>query len=147
MGKIKTIVGVLFFLIALFYIACIHYQDSHHIAILWNRINGEARLEASGGIKFTLPWVAAAKIDTRPMRVCVTSSSKSFNCKLVQFAPEAYKEFLRVEGFRYYWLSNRISINFGYDEEYRGMKDILRGYAYDVRMYPFIRIVSEYDKP
>lgn len=144
--KKKFIAGIVFFLTALFYITCVHYQEPNEVAIIWNRISGQSRLESNGGFKITPPWVAAAKIDIRPMRVCITSSSRSFNCKLIQFVPEVYEEFVQVEGFRYYWLSNRLSMNLGYSEEYRGMKDVLRGYAYSVKKYPFIKIIRDYEE-
>lgn len=31
------------------------------------------------------------------------------------------------------------------DEEYRGMKDLLRGYAYSVRNHSFVKVLRDYD--
>jgi hypothetical protein len=78
------------------------------------------------------------------MRVCITSASRGFNCKLVQFVPSDYREFVAVQGFSYYWWANRISFNSGYSEEYRGMRDLMRGYTYSVKQYPFIKILEDY---
>ncbi|KKT42441.1 MAG: hypothetical protein UW28_C0002G0034, partial [Parcubacteria group bacterium GW2011_GWA2_44_13] len=64
--------------------------------------------------------------------------------KLVQFEPKYFKEFVAVQGFHYYWLSNRISFNLGYSDEYRGMKDLLRGYAYGVKKYQFVSVLRDY---
>lgn len=127
------------------YCAFFHYQGIHHYALMWDRVSGDYWLEKKASFHFSMPWVMAAKIDNRPMRVCVTSASRSFNCRLVQFVPSAYKEFIQTEGFRYYWWANRISFNFGYDEEYRGMKDILRGYTFSAKKYLFIDVVKEYE--
>ena len=128
------------------YLAFVHYQEPNESALVWNRIRGTFRLEKVAGFHFSPPWVGAAIIDLRPMRVCVTSSSRSFNCKLVEFNPDAYKEFVALEGTRYYWLSNRISFNSGYDEEYRGMRDVLRGYTYSIKKYSFVRVVRDYEE-
>jgi len=117
--------------------------DSYEAGIAWNRISGEVWLQGPG-YYFTPPWVAVSCVDTRPRRVCVTTAGRGFNCKLVRFVPEAYREFVAVEGFRYYWWSNRLSFNSGYDEEYRGMRDLLRGHAYGTSKYSFIATLQEY---
>lgn len=130
--------------VLLFYLGCVHYLDSYEVAITRNVATGTLTLNAHGGLYITPPWVEVARIDTRPVRVCLTSSTRSFNCKLVQFVPTAFREFVRVQGFHYYWLANRLSFNGGYDEEYRGMRDLLRGYAFGTQSYTFIRVLTEY---
>jgi len=72
------------------------------------------------------------------------SSGKVANAKLVQFDPEHWEEFVKVEGWRYYWWSNRISFNLGYREEYRGWRDVMRGYGYSAKKYPFIKVLEEF---
>ena len=67
-----------------------------------------------------------------------------YSAKLIQFNPEYWREFVDVEGWRYYWLANRFSFNFGYEEEYRGMRDLMRGYAYSAKQYLFLNILKEY---
>lgn len=144
MRKVK-VAGLLIGALLAFYIGFINHVEPYRAGIVWNRISGELTLQ-DPGIHFTMPWVAVSTIDTRPTRVCVTSAGRGFNCLLVQFNASAYKEFVAVQGFQYYWLANRLSFNFGYDEEYRGMKDILRGYAYSKKEYPFISVLLEYDE-
>lgn len=126
------------------YCLFVHYQEVYEVAIMWDKIEGKYWLEAKAGFHLSSPWVSAAKIDTRPIRVTIESASRSFNKKLVRFNPEYYREFVALEGTRYYWWSNRISFNFGYDEEHRGMKDILRGYAYGLQPYSFIEVVRDF---
>ncbi|NTW22204.1 hypothetical protein HGA34_01510 [Candidatus Falkowbacteria bacterium] len=148
MSAIKRLLaglGLCSVIIATFYTAMIHYQEQYEVAIMWNKISGHFWLEERGGFHRSAPWVLAAKIDLRPNRVAVTSASRSYNSKLVQFDPKFYREFVALEGTRYYWWSNRISFNLGYSEEYRGMKDILRGYTYAMKHYPFIKVVKEFD--
>jgi hypothetical protein len=62
---------------------------------------------------------------------------------LVEFNPKGWKKFIENEGFRYYWLSNRMSFNSGSEEEYRGMDWVIRGYAFSETEYPFIRVTKE----
>lgn len=133
-------------LLSVAYLACFNYLEQYEVGMAWNRATGELWLQ-NAGIHFSPPWVAVSRIDSRPVRVCVTTAGRGFNCKLVRFVPEAYREFAAVEGFRYYWLSNRVSFNSGYGDEYRGMKDLLRGYAYSTKKYAFVVTLKEYDQP
>jgi hypothetical protein len=127
----------------LFYLACLNYLEPTQVGISWNYASGESQLQEPGW-HITSPLVAVARIDTRPVRVCITSASRGFNCRLVQFEPSGYQQFIATQGFYYYWWSNRISFNWGYNEEYRGMRDLMRGYAYSVKQYPFIKALREY---
>ncbi len=120
----------------------VHYTAANEIGITRNVVTGEIGRDHPGW-NLSAPWVMAAHVDTRPMRVCVSSTAHAYNCRLAQFVPDFYQEFVEVEGFRYYWWANRLSFNLGYDEEYRGMRDVLRGYAYDIRPYAFVRVTNE----
>jgi hypothetical protein len=114
----------------LVYLPLFHYTGQHEVGLKFNPFMGTVQADTPG-FNFSAPWVAVAKLDTRPQRVCVTTVAKVLVCKLVRFNPEGYSEFVKREGFRYYWLDNRISFNFGYAEEYRGVRDLLRGYAFE----------------
>ena len=81
-------------------------------------------------------------MEIRPMRVCVETVAKVISCKLAEFLPSGFTEFVQREGFRYYWWDNRISFNFGYNEEYRGGRDLVRGYAFAVTNQKFIRVLE-----
>lgn len=139
---ILSIVGVLL----LFYISSIHYTEPSETGIRWNMVSGKSELDPKQGFHITPPWVFVSKIQTTPQRVCVTSASRSVNCRLVQFIPDQFKSLIASEGFRYYWWDNRISFNWGYDEEYRGVRDLLRGYTYGVQQYPFIKTITVYNE-
>lgn len=132
-------------LVFLFYTLSLHYSDQTQVGIVRNWITGEIRLDTPGW-NITPPWSTVAKVDTRPMRVCVMSSGRGFNCRLVQFQPQQFSSFVETEGFYYYWWANRFSVNFGYAEEYRGMRDLLRGYSYSVRPYSFVKVLREYQE-
>ena len=144
---LASLVGlVLTFLVI--YLAFLNYLEAYQTGIERNLFTGRVAIQNadrnSGGFYLTYPWVQVARVDTRPVRECITSTARAYNCKLVQFEPASYREFVAVQGFRYYWFANRFSFNFGYSEEYRGMRDILRGYAFGVEKYPFITVSHDY---
>lgn len=134
----KTTISILS--VFFFWLFCFHYTDVNQVAICRNFISGEIYLDSVAGPNITAPWVQVSRIDTRPTRICVECGCRNITCYLVSFNPKGWKDFVNKEGFRYYWLSNRFSFNFGHRDEYRGMKDILRGYAFDGYQYKFIKI-------
>lgn len=114
------------------------------MAVEWNPFSGELKGDTVAGWKISAPWEMVSKIDLRPTRVCITSAANSYSCKLVSFQRTKWEDFIKVQGFSYYWWSNRFSFNFGYKDEYRGFKDIMRGYAYGTEKYDFIKITETY---
>jgi hypothetical protein len=128
----------------LFYLFFLNFLEPTEQGIVRNEITGEMWTQNEGGWYFTAPWVRVSRVDLRPKRVAVTTAGRGFSAKLVQFQPSEWREFVETEGFRYWWWANRISFNLGYEEEYRGLKDIIRGYAYGVKPYKFIKILEEY---
>jgi hypothetical protein len=129
------------------YLACVNYLDQYEVGIARDAYTGNVTLQDQPGFQVTAPWVNVSSVDTRPMRVCITSSTRAYNCKLVQFVPSEFKTFVMTQGFEYYWFANRLSFNSGYTEEYRGMKDLMRGYAFSAKPYPFVTILEEYTNP
>ncbi len=126
------------------YFGFVNYTEPTEIGIVRNQISGEMWTQEEGGIHVTPPWIWVACVDVRPVRVAVVSSGHGYTAKLVQFEKKEWKEFVSAEGWRYYWWGNRLSFNFGYQEEYRGVRDIMRGYAYSTKRYSFITVVQEY---
>lgn len=132
------------FLLILIYAAFINHTEPTEIGIARNMVTGKMWIQEEGGFHITPPWVWVTCVPTHPVRVAVMSSGRGYSAKLVQFEKRHWKEFVALEGWRWYWFDNRFSINFSYDEEYRGIKDILRGYAYSPKQYPFLVILEEY---
>lgn len=129
------------------YATCFYTLEPTQIGLSRSMTTGQVVLQDRTGYHLKPPWVFVSIIDARPMRVCVTTSAHAaFNCKLVQFIPSEWRTFIKTEGFGLYWWANRFSFNSGYREEYRGMKDILRGYAFSAESYPFIKTVEEYSQ-
>jgi hypothetical protein len=145
MRSLTAVFATFFITLSVLYLSCVHYSGITQVGLMRNRISGELKRDIPGW-NISPPWVSVAKVDTTPIRVCVTTAGRGFNCKLVEFIPSEFKAFVKTEGFYYYWWANRISFNFGYDEEYRGMKDLLRGYAYGVKQYPFVRVLRDYEQ-
>jgi len=127
-----------------FYGCTINHNEPNEVGIARNLISGDMQLQDGGGFFLSAPWVWVARVNTSPMRVGVTSAGHGYSAKLVQFDKTHWREFVEVEGWHYYWLANRISFNLGYDEEYRGMRDIMRGYAYSAKQCPFLVVLQEY---
>lgn len=126
------------------YCLFINYLRTSEIGLARNFFSNRVWMQEKKGFNITLPWVQVARVDINPMRVSIDSGGKGYSAKLVQFDPRYWEDFVKTEGWRYYWWTNRLSFNWGYKEEHRGMKDILRGYAYDSREYPFVVCISKY---
>ncbi len=132
-------------LLALVMSVCTYRLQPAEIGLKRDWITGETVVVTEPGIRLKMPWVMVAHIDTRPMRVCVTSAARAIlSCKLVRFNPQHIDGFLKVEGFRLYWWSNRLSFNMGHEETYRGFADIMRGYAFSSVSYSFIEEIDAY---
>ena len=129
-----------------FYLLFFNYVELHEVTINRNFISGETYIDTIPGPQFSPPWVFVCGIDTRPSRICITSASRNFNCTLVSFDPSGWEEFVHLEGFYYYWWANRLSINMGHNQEYRGMYNLIRGYTFDKTKRSFIKVHQEYGK-
>jgi hypothetical protein len=129
------------------YVCFVTHIEPTEAGIGRNWFSGKLTLLDRSGWHVTPPWVWVSKVSTTPMKVSVSTASRAYNYKLVQFQKEYFKEFIETEGWYFYWWYNRLSFNIGYshDEEYRGFRDVLRGYAYSAKDYPFIKTLNEYE--
>lgn len=145
--KIKCVVASLLTFLAAFYILFVNYLEPTEVGVARNWINGHLYLQTPG-LHITPPWIWVNRIDTAPIKVSVSTSSRGYNAKLVQFNTNYWKEFTLTEGWAYYWWYNRFSFNSGYskDEEFRGFRDVMRGYAYSYKQYPFVTVLKEYEE-
>lgn len=142
MKKHPLALGGFFLVLLSFYLGFVHHTDTTEMGVRFNYVTGIIESDSSGW-HITAPWVKVAKIDLRPSRVCVESAGQGYNCRLVRFVPEQYLKFVDTQGFHYWWWANRISFNMGYRSESRGMHDLMRGYTYSTRPYPFVEIMDE----
>lgn len=118
-------------------ISVVDWNNSQHITITKNIFTGEMNMTGPG-LHISPPWVFTRKIDTRPKRFCIQCDCRVLNCRLVGFNPSGWDEFINREGFRFFWFSNRLSIN-SHNETFRGMDNILFGYAFSEENLKFIR--------
>ncbi len=132
-----------FLLVFLFWVFCFSYKSFHEIAIERNIFSGALKCDSTSLINISYPWIQVVKIDTRTRRTCIDCDCKTLNCRLIQFNKSGWLEFVKREGFRYYWLENRLSFNSGAQREYRGMDFILRGYAFDEQNHEFLLKLKE----
>lgn len=121
-----------------FWLFLFSYNPYTHVSIHRNWLSGKTELKGPG-VSITPPWTFVSRIDIRPKKVCLECSCQNLNCQLVSFDPSGWKDFLKVEGFGYYWWRNRLSFNIGHDNEYRGISNILRGYSFSDRNYTFLK--------
>lgn len=124
------------------FLSTFNYVEQGRAGLGWNPLTGEVFLQKPG-MHWTAPTTLVTTIELRPQRLCLTSAAQAApNCRLVQFNPEYYREFVAVEGWQYYWFANRLSFNIGHQETYRGFRDIMRGYAFSAQQYPFITVLT-----
>lgn len=135
--KVVTVTA-LFLCYLMFY----HHSESYEFVITRNIITGDSKPDSHTGHHFTWPWVLAAKIDTRPHKVCIASASRNMNCRLVQFDTSKWEELLAYEGFHYYWWYNRFSFNWS-QETYRGVDNLLLGHSFGRTRGSFVKILQE----
>lgn len=129
--------------IFIIYLAFFNHVEPKEVGIVRNHLTGDTWVQHAGW-HITSPWTWVSVVPTHPVRVGVPTSGRGYSAKLVHFLPEHADEFLEREGWRWYWWDNRFSLNLGHEEEYRGFRNILLGYAYTSEHYPFVEILEEY---
>lgn len=138
-SKKAKIVFISIATIFLLYLTSFNYIPMNELTLNHNIFSGEVECDTVSGIKLSAPWIQVAVIDRRPIRVCIDCSCRNLTCKLVEFDPKGYKDFIQKEGWSYYWFRNRLSFNSGNNQEYRGINNIIRGYAFDDKKYTFLK--------
>ena len=99
----------------------------NEVGIYKDEISGLNWIESKPGYHISPPWHLCTMIDIRPMRVGISCACRAYKYELVSFNINNWKEFITREGWSYYWFRNRLSLNFGTEEEYRGFRNIMRG--------------------
>lgn len=134
------LISIIPLLFILFYLFCYSYTPNYKVSIERNILNEIVQIDTLSGHKISPPWVQVSRIDIRPHRVCIECGCRNINCRLVSFNPNGWKSLVEREGFHYYWLTNLISFNSAHEHEYRGMINILRGYAFDKNPPNFVKV-------
>lgn len=144
--RVKAAVAAAVVLIA-FYFGCVTHVEPNEMGVDYNVFTGELRGDTAAGYYVSPPWRLVSMIDLRPMRVSISSTANSYGSKLVQFDKAHWREFVQTQGFGYWWWNNRLSFNSGYNTEYRGFRDVIRGYAYGNKRYEFIIVLEDLSQP
>lgn len=80
------------------------------IGISFNPFSGSIDTLSSGR-HFMSPFTLVSRIPTNPVKVCINGKNYSTNCKLLSFRKSEWRELIRLEGWRYYWWDNRLTIS------------------------------------
>ena len=128
-------------LVVAFYIFCVNHVSNQAIGIAQNVSTGEVTVMKSGW-HVTGPQVQVASVSTLPTQVCLNSGARLLNCKLVRFKEVGVQDFVREQGFHYYG-GTALSQQNGCLSGCTGMANILKGYAYSGKSWPFLEILEE----
>lgn len=123
----------LFFSSMLFLILFLNHVDVNQIGVAYNPISGQYYSQKTPGWYITNPMVRVAYIDTLPIRVTIPSDAKVINTRLVRFKIEGLDEYIKLQGFGY--------------ELTTSLENVLMGYAFSGKEYPFLEIMEEPQGP
>jgi hypothetical protein len=128
-GKIAILAAVPVVCSLLFYILCWNHVHINEIGVAYNSMNGKVTIQENPGWYFTDPFVEVVNISTIPHQVSIPSGAVVINTKIVRFKKEGVEEFIRLQGFSY-------SLN-------QSLSNILMGYAFSGKEYPFLEVMQE----
>lgn len=127
--KVAIITGVLVVLMFGFYIACLNHVEINEIGVAYNSYDGKVTIQENPGWYVTSPFVRVVALSTVAHQVSIPSGAKVINTKIVRFKREGVEEFIRLQGFS-------ITLHDSFD-------NILMGYAFSGKSYPFLEIMQE----
>lgn len=113
-----------------FYTLFLNHVEINEVGVAYNSIGGKVWIQSRPGWYLTSLTVKVANISTLPQQVQVYSQAKVLNYKIVRFNPDGIDEFIRLQGFEYYEVGG-------------SMNNILTGYAFSGRRYPFLDVLQE----
>lgn len=128
----KTLIGLgsLLVLMFLYYLLFLNHVSINEVGVAYNSMNGQITVQDQPGWYTTSPLTFVTTFSTLPMKVTIPSNANVINTKVVRFKPEGVQEYIRMQGFS--WKLSESSL-----------ENILLGYAYSGKSYPFLEIVQE----
>ena len=129
MLKVAVGAGVSLALVLAFYCFCLNHVDINEIGVAYNCYSGKVEVQDHPGFYVTSPFVQVVTLSTLPHKVSIPSGAVVINTKIVRFKPEGIDEFIRLQGFSY-------GLGQSFD-------NILMGYAFSGKAYPFLEIMQE----
>jgi hypothetical protein len=131
--RVIIIIFVVLFVVFSFYFLCLNHVGVNQLGVAYDPIGGQIAKQKVPGWYITGPFVRVAYIDILPIRVTIPSAAKVINTRLVRFRAEGLDEYIKLQGF-------------GYDLT-TSLENILMGYAFSGREYPFLEIMEEPTEP
>jgi hypothetical protein len=122
-------VGVSFVGLFLFFLFCLNHVHINEIGVAYNSMNGKVLIQDSPGWYATSPFVQVVTLSTLAHQVSIPSGAVVINTKIVRFKREGVEEFIRLQGFSY-------SLS-------QSLDNILMGYAFSGKEYPFLEVMQE----
>jgi len=142
----SVVLGVIVFALSgvlIFWTGGVNHVENYQMGYKFDRRNGEITVLPRVGYFITPPiLVKVHVIDLRPMQVCISSSQRVLNCKLVQFNPEGLLTFIAWHGRGDYEGPGTSGSPQG---SANAFADILEAYAYEGagRGYSFLTVLRE----
>lgn len=113
----------------LFWLFCLNHVGVTDIGVAYNSLTGELKVQPHPGWYVTSPFVRVAHLNTLPVRVTIPSEARVINQRIVRFKPEGALEFIKLHGFS-------LALSSAQD-------NIMMGYAFSGKAYPFLEILEE----
>lgn len=127
--KIALAPAILVFGLFMFYLMCMNHVHINEIGVAYNSYDGKVTVQGNPGWYVTSPLVQVVNLNTLPHQVTIPSGAVVINTKIVRFKPEGVEEFIRLQGFSYSLAQS--------------LDNILMGYAFSGKPYPFLEIMQE----
>ena len=128
-GSDFSALAFFFSLFFFLYLPFLNHVDINELGIAYDSLTGTVTLQQEPGWYSTSPFVRVAYINTLPIRVIIPSNAAVINQKVVRFKEEGIDDFIRLQGFSY-------SLN-------SSLSNILLGYAYSGKTWPFLEVMQE----
>ena len=112
-----------------FYLFCVNHVHINEVGVAYNSLNGKISIQDDPGFYVTSPFTQVVTLSLLPHKVTIPSGAVVINTKIVRFKKEGIPEFIRLQGFSY-------SLSQSFD-------NILMGYAFAGKEYPFLDVMQE----
>ena len=139
--SIRSLVCLAAALVIAFYFFFTNHIGIQEFGVAYDSWTGEVTIQKTGW-HITGPQVQVAPVSTLPIQVCLNSGARLLNCKLVRFKESGIQDFVKEQGFHYYGNTSWGQQN-GCASSCAGMANILKGYAYSGKPWPFLEILEE----
>lgn len=148
---IKWVIGISILLLTpiLFKLLFVDFIDQHELGYKFDTRTGQISVLKEKGYIVSPPvLVKISTIDLRPFQVCINANSRVLNCKLIQFDPEGFDDFINWHG-RSDYSPFSSGVGPGGLNTNSDMYQIMMAYAYESygkrknKNYKFLKVIKE----